>query len=291
MASSIQPQQPRSPDGPGPGPNGGRAHTDRPPAAVLAFVAVVLGTAVLGLIAGLVWAAVAPRALLVVVGHGQADVVDPETSAFIAADGWFVLLSVIGGAVSGLLGYLLAVRRHGALAMAGVLAGALAAALIARWAGEQPGAAAFSHLLAVSKPGVHLRPPISLGGVGALAFWPLSAGLTAGAFEAVQYFRERHRVLDRQSAYPAPPRPGLGAWTPPRAPTAPSRPDGDGGAAGSPASSLRPPEAASSSGQRDSRGQFDGRESLGQFDGRESLGQFDGRESLGQRGPAELPDS
>ncbi len=162
-----------------------------PAAALVATAAVITGTALLGAATGFLWVALAPRALLVAVGHGSASVVNPETSAFIAADGWFTLLSVLGGVVSGLLGYLFAVRRYREPAMAGVLAGGLAAALIAMWIGQQSGKAAFSHRLAVSRPGALLRAPLILGGHGELAFWPLAAGLTAGGIEAVILLRER----------------------------------------------------------------------------------------------------
>ena len=46
----------------------------------------------LGVAAGLIWAAVAPRALLQEVGHGEAQLVNAESSAFILADGWFCLI-------------------------------------------------------------------------------------------------------------------------------------------------------------------------------------------------------
>ena len=212
MARTHEPQPPSHSDAPGPvpAPVPGDGHAGRgraAPAAGLAFAVVLLGTALLGVAAGFGWQAVAPRAVLVVVSHGSADVVNPETSAFIAADGWFAVLCLIGGAISGALGYLFAVRRHGPSAMLGVLAGALAAALIARWIGEQSGAATFNHLRAVSRPGVLLRAPLKLGGVGALAFWPLAAGLTAGGIEAGSYVRDR-RTHDRQSGYAAAPRHG-----------------------------------------------------------------------------------
>jgi hypothetical protein len=171
------------------GPGRGAARTGPPLFAALA--AVVLGTALLGLAAGFIWAAVAPRAMIVVLGRGSADVVNPETSAFIAADGWFSLLSVAGGIVSGLAGYLIAVRRHGAIAMAGVLAGAVAAALIARWIGQMPGQAELNHTLALGRPGTLLQEPLALGGIGVLAFWPLAAGLVAGGIEAVSLLRDR----------------------------------------------------------------------------------------------------
>ena len=167
------------------------------PAALVALAAVIAGTALLGVAAGFLWAAVAPRPLIVVLGPGQSYVANQETSAFIVADGWFTLLAVAGGVISGLLGYALAVRRHGAPAMAGVLVGGAAAALIARWIGQRSGAAAYHHALALGRPGVLLREPLVLGGRGALALWPLAAGLVAGGIEAVIMVRERRRAAAR----------------------------------------------------------------------------------------------
>jgi hypothetical protein len=153
--------------------------------AFIAIAAVVAGTAVLGLAAGFGWAAVAPRALVQVVGPGSADIVNPETNAFFAAETWFILLSVVGGLVSGTAGYVLAVRRNGPPAMAGILAGGLAAALLAKWIGQQSGAAAFSHSLAVGHVGVLLRDPPAVGGLAPLMFWPIAAGLVAGGMELI----------------------------------------------------------------------------------------------------------
>ena len=173
-------------------------------ASLVALVAVIAGTAVLGAATGFLWASLAPRALAVVVARGSANVVNPETNAFIAADAWFMLLTVIGGVISGLLGYALAVRRHGALAMAGVLAGALAATLLAMWIGQRSGTAAFNHGLAIDRPGTLLRVPLMLGGRGPLAFWPIAAGLTAGGSELVVGLRERRRRPAPLHAYAAP---------------------------------------------------------------------------------------
>jgi hypothetical protein len=158
---------------------------------VVTLVAVIAGTALLGAAAGFAWASAAPRALVVVISRGSADVVNPETSAFIVAEAWFTLLTVVGGIISGLLGYALAVRRDGAPAMAAVLVGGLAAALIAKWIGQRSGTAAFNRALAVGQPGALLHAPLALGGLGALAFWPLAAGLVAGGIEAVVLLRER----------------------------------------------------------------------------------------------------
>jgi hypothetical protein len=158
---------------------------DLGPSAVAASLAVAGGTALLGLLAGYAWSLLAPRAALVMISPGAAGLIQVETSAFIAADAVFCLLTVAGGVVSGALGYRLAVRRYGPLAMAGLLAGAVAAAYLARWVGERSGLANFHHLLASLPDGAHLRDTLTLGATGALAFWPLAAGLTAGGLVAL----------------------------------------------------------------------------------------------------------
>jgi hypothetical protein len=171
----------------------------RPPGpGLIAFAAVVLGTVLLGLLAGLLWAHAAPRPEYVVVSGG-AEAVNPEGGAFIGADAWFCVIGAAGGLVSGLLGYLLAVRRHGALAMAGVLCGGLAAAYLAMWIGQRSGRAAFFGALAVSKPGTLLRAPLKLDAHGAVAFWPLAAGLVAGGIEALVLLRERRLAAARRA--------------------------------------------------------------------------------------------
>lgn len=159
--------------------------------AVVVFAALVAGSALAGLLAGLVWTVVAPHAQVVATGGGGADVVNPETSAFIAADGWFTVLCVLGGAACGLLGWAVAVRRHGVPAVLGLLGGGVAAALAARWLGQRSGQAAFNRLLAVSRPGTLLRAPLSLGAHGALAFWPLAAGLVVSGIEGIGLLRGR----------------------------------------------------------------------------------------------------
>jgi hypothetical protein len=165
-------------------------------AAVVSSLAVVAGTALLGVAAGSCWAAVAPRAWLVMAGPGVADLINPETRAFIAADAAFCLVCLAGGVVSGVLGYLFAVRRHGPLPMAGIIAGAFAAAFVARWVGEQAGLATFRHLLATLPAGARFRDSLTLGARGALAFWPLAACLVAGALELVAG-AGRHRAARR----------------------------------------------------------------------------------------------
>jgi hypothetical protein len=166
---------------------------------VAVAVAVVLGSVLLGVPGGIIWAHVAPRVVYVTVSGG-ASAVNPETSAFIVADAWFCLIGAAGGIISGLLGYLLAVRRYGALPMTCLFGGGLAAAYVVMWVGQRAGRAAFESGLVAGKPGTLLRAPLMLGEHGALAFWPLAAGLVAGGIEAVARMRERQRALAQLGA-------------------------------------------------------------------------------------------
>jgi hypothetical protein len=193
-------------------PPGGPAGGERPGnatgqlRALSATLAIAAGGALLGIIGGLVWAAIAPQALFQVASRGVAYVVNPETSAFIAADGWFSVVAVAGGAIIGLTGYLLGVRRFGPLPAAGALAGATAAAFLAWWVGRNMGLAAFRHRLAISEPGALIRQPADLGAHGALAFWPLAAGAVIGGIELVLALRERrHHAASGPAGLASPP--------------------------------------------------------------------------------------
>lgn len=165
--------------------------------------AIVLGSALLGLAGGLAWTRIAPQAVYVVVSRGSADVVNPETTAFIAADAAYCLVGLIGGLTIGLVSYRLAVRRYGPWPMAAVLVGSVVAAGIARWVGEHLGLASFDNQLLTSSVGTHLLAPLGLAGdTSATAFptmaalpavvsWPLAAGLAAGGLTLLVVLRER----------------------------------------------------------------------------------------------------
>ena len=127
----------------------------------------------LGVVAGAIWAAVAPRAVLEEVARGEAELVNPESNAFIVADVWFCVLMLAGGAITGLVGHRLLVRRAGWPATAGLVLGAVAAALLALWVGENIGLGTYNHLLASSQAGAFFHSSLGLGAKSALAFWPL----------------------------------------------------------------------------------------------------------------------
>jgi hypothetical protein len=140
------------------------------------------GCALLGLLAGLIWGEVAPRALLQEVSPGTAQFVNVETSAFIVADGWFCLISAAAGLITGLLGYrfLLAARTGArtaegvrAAAAAGLILGGIAGAFVMLWLGEQIGLAGYDQHLVSSPAGTLFPGSLALGAKSALAFWPL----------------------------------------------------------------------------------------------------------------------
>ena len=156
---------------------------------VTAFLATLAGTAVLGIPAGYIWALLAPRALARVVSHGAATVVNAETTAFIVADAWFVLIATIGGLLTGIAGYRYVVRRRGAPAALGLILGGLGATALMWWIGGNYGHASFRHALLTKPTGTYLHASLSLGSKSALIFWPLFAALAIAVPEAVAYIR------------------------------------------------------------------------------------------------------
>ena len=176
---------------------------------VTGFAVALVGSAVLGLPAGLIWGEAAPRALLQEIATGTAQIVNAETSAFIGADAWFCGIAAVAGLITGLLGYrfLVAPRAGGAraAATAGLILGALAGVFIMLWLGEQIGLSAYQHHLASSPNGTTFSASLSLGAKSALSFWPM---LTAIVILIAEW-------AGRRTAEPAAPVP-LGYGTPPR---------------------------------------------------------------------------
>jgi hypothetical protein len=177
-----------------------------------AFLMALAGSAVLGIVAGLIWAAVAPRPLLQEIAHGEAELVNAETTAFIVADAWFALIAAVGGLITGILGYRLLVRRAGAAAAIGLVLGAVGAALLALWVGDNIGLGTYNHLLATSPTGTFFHSSLALGAKSTLAFWPLCTSAVillaeTGARRSAQAAaRGRHRHQEEPDA--------SGRWTP-----------------------------------------------------------------------------
>jgi hypothetical protein len=184
-------------------PGGGASHVQARPGrqspALLTAVLIVAGSVLTGVAGGAVWAAAAPRVLYQVytMNPPTAYATNPETSAFIAADGWYCFIALVGGAIIGLLGYLFGVRRYGLAPMVAIIAGSVVAALTTAWLGHMlSGGVGFDHVLATSRPGQFLHAPISLGSQGALAFWPLAAAGVAGGIELVGVLNARRHATE-----------------------------------------------------------------------------------------------
>ena len=179
----------------------------------LALLIPLAATAVIGIPAGYIWALLAPRALAQVVSRGAANVVNAETTAFIAADAWFVLIASVGGLLTGIAAYLLVVRRRGAPAAVGLILGGLGAAALMWWMGENYGRAQFQHRLLTEPKGTYLHASLSLGSKGAIVFWPIFAALAVAVPEAIAYFRNpgpSTKSSNKPSTEPSPTSTGTG---------------------------------------------------------------------------------
>jgi hypothetical protein len=141
------------------------------------IVAVLVGSAVLGLLGGVIWGEFAPRAMLQEIGTGTAQVINVETRAYFGADVWFCAITVVAGLLAGLLGYRFAVSPRDGTARAAVAAaliiGALAGELVMLWLGERIGLSSYHHDLASSASGTLFSGSLALGSKSALTFWPL----------------------------------------------------------------------------------------------------------------------
>jgi hypothetical protein len=176
---AMVPEVPEVPEVPGSHGLRGTRSTARSTAAWVA--AVLAGSVVIGLLGGLIWGELAPRAALQEIGTGTAEVVNAETRAFFGADVWFCAIAVVAGLLTGVIGYRFAVaRREGAAraAVAGALiVGALAGALVMLWLGEQIGLSGYNQHLASSPNGTVFSASLALGAKSALALWPLFTGI------------------------------------------------------------------------------------------------------------------
>ena len=169
------------------------------------FLAALVGSAVLGAVAGLIWGAVSPRVLFQEFAAGQAQQVHAEDSGYIVADAWFCLITAIGGLITGLAGIRL-VRRAGWPVAAGLVLGAVGAAYMALWIGGLIGLATFNHQLATSPVNAYLHSSLQLSAKSALAFWPL---LTSAILAIAGAGSSGREVVAEPPSQPV-----SGMWTP-----------------------------------------------------------------------------
>jgi len=145
--------------------------------AVVGLIVAVAASVLLGLLGGLIWHGVAPRPLLQQVGAGTAEVVNPETRAFMGADAWFCAISAVAGLLMGIIGYRTGIARRSFAARTavtiGLILGAVAGGYAMLWLGQEIGLSAYQHQLAGAATGATYSASLTLGSKSALAFWPL----------------------------------------------------------------------------------------------------------------------
>ena len=124
-------------------------------------VAALVGSAVLGLLGGVIWGEFAPRAMLQEIGSGTAQLINIETRAYFGADVWFCGIALAAGLLTGVLGYLFGIaRRTGParpLAATALILGALGGGLVMMWLGGQIGLSASQEGGAAQLPATALR--------------------------------------------------------------------------------------------------------------------------------------
>ena len=179
-------------------------------AAVGWFALALIGSAVVGLLAGLVWGEVAPRAVLQEIGSGTAQLENAETTAFIGADAWFCGIGVVAGLITGLVGYRFGVARRAgggrAVVTAGLILGAVAGTFVMLWLGEQIGLSSYNQQLASSPNGTVFHASLALGAKSALVFWPM---FTAIVILVAEWGTRRTRDPAEPETDPGP---GLTQW-------------------------------------------------------------------------------
>lgn len=169
-------------------------------------VAATLVIAVLGVPAGLLWTTVAPRTTYVIAG-GKALLGDPESQTWIAADGWFAVLTASAGLLCGVIAYILAgrLREVGLLASLGV--GGASAGLIAWWVGSMIGRSSFQHEVRTARDGTTARGALDLHAAGVVIAWPLVALVVFGLLEALDVARRESRTAARYAGRGGPGQP------------------------------------------------------------------------------------
>ncbi|MGA4668510.1 hypothetical protein ACPCG0_01715 [Propionibacteriaceae bacterium Y1923] len=128
----------------------------------------------IGLLAGLLWQAVAGLPGYTVAENGSATMTERGLAGFFSADFWFVVIGVVLGAAIGAWGWRWFGRR-GWVVVPLVLAAAAIAALLCWWLGTVVGPSDFDERLGQAVPGEVVSIDLELRARAALAAWPFGA--------------------------------------------------------------------------------------------------------------------
>lgn len=144
-----------------------------------AFFGTVIALVLIGAPVGLIWAAVSPHPEYVLTAS-SVDLVSPETKAFVAADGIFLIMSLVIGVASGVGAYVLSRGRAagsvgGPALAAGLAVGGVLGALVAWKAGALVGHDSFVHLVRTGRDGLHVHGYVFVRAHGVLMAWGFAA--------------------------------------------------------------------------------------------------------------------
>jgi hypothetical protein len=130
-------------------------------------VGVLLGAPV-----GLLWSALAPHAQIDITAAG-ATFADGASEVFVAADGWFLGITLLTGVLLGLLTWLVA-RGSGPYVVVGLFLGGLIAAYVASKVGMRPHQDALRDAAAAGRQG-RFEANVALQAWQVMVAWPVAA--------------------------------------------------------------------------------------------------------------------
>jgi hypothetical protein len=146
-------------------------------------VAAAVISAVLGALAGLLWAAISPHVTYVSLA-GRAFPADPESPAVIGTDGRFAVITAALGLVCGIVAYLAGGRNNDLALVAGLTVGGVVAALLAWRVGHLIGLDTFHRLVRAGDRTRAFNGPADLSAKGVLVCWPFVALVAYWLLEA-----------------------------------------------------------------------------------------------------------
>jgi hypothetical protein len=189
---------------------------------------VLLGTAAVGLLVGVLWLCLAPRVPLYA-DNSAVYLKDPEGEQPIGQDGWFALLGLAAGLLTAVTVFWCTRRRGGGVAVAlGLALGGLLGSVAAWRLGVALGPTRdlVAHARQV-RAGTRFDGPLEIRAKSALLVWPTAATVTLLALTAVltSGFPRRLSAPDALPDEAVPPLPGRL----PGGPAAPERPAGGSG--------------------------------------------------------------
>jgi hypothetical protein len=145
--------------------------------------------ALMGVLAGFLWSAIAPRTPYVITRSGPA-LTDPTTQSLIAADGWFAVITGSAGLACGIGAYLISRKGRPIALLAGLAGGGLLAGYLTLLVGTSfngssvqaaaPGSGGIGSTVNV----------LGLTAYGVLLSWAVVAVAVFGILESVDGYRE-----------------------------------------------------------------------------------------------------